>query len=203
MVTTEADSEVLFDEVRSGDIVGGTGGAGGLAAGSTDGEWKNVIFAKVSSMQRTMVDMQNSAASHYAEYNKRLDRVDINVKRIAVLPGARIRSIIGGGSEIRAQASANLMNCPKHLYILWAEYEADVGGNKPACQFTAAERGKVKFKYSRRNIAWDVIDKMVNAGNTLDVAIERIYSVYGQHPVNKTINELRQAKKIGGHPIIK
>ena len=49
MVATEADGEVFFDEVQSGDIVGGTGGAGGLAAGSTDGEWKNAIFAKVSS----------------------------------------------------------------------------------------------------------------------------------------------------------
>ena len=38
MVATEADGEVFFDEVQSGDIVGGTGGAGGLAAGSTDGE---------------------------------------------------------------------------------------------------------------------------------------------------------------------
>ena len=150
-----------------------------------------------------MVDIQNSVASHHVEYNKRLDRVDVDVKRIAVLYGVRIRSTIGGASGIRLRASANLMNCPKDLYILWDEYEAGVGGNKPARQFTAAERGKVKFKYSRRKIAWDVIDNMVNAGNTSDVAIERIYSVYGQQPVNKIINELRQAKKAGGHSMLR
>ena len=95
------------------------------------------------------------------------------------------------------------MNCPKDLYILWAEYEAGVGGNKPARQFTASERGKVKFKYSRQKIAWDVIDKMINAGNTSDVAIERIYSVYGHQPVNKIIHELREGNKTGGHPILR
>ena len=36
-------------------------------------------------MERRVVDIQNSVAtSHHAEYNKRLDRVDVNVKRIAV-----------------------------------------------------------------------------------------------------------------------
>lgn len=203
MVATEADGQEFFDEFQSGDIVGGTGGAGGLAAGSTNGGWQNAMFANVSSMQRTMVDIQNSVASHYAEYNKRLDRVGENVRRIAVVPGARIRSTIGGASEMYARASANLMKCPKDLYILWAEYEAGIGDNKPARQFTTSERGKVKFKYSRRKIAWDLIDKMVSAGSTSDEAIERIYSVYGQQPVNKIIEELRQARKTGGHPMLR
>ena len=37
-VATEADGEVFFDEVPSGDIVGGTGGTGGLAASNTYGK---------------------------------------------------------------------------------------------------------------------------------------------------------------------
>ena len=45
-----------------------------------------------------MVDIQNSVASHHVEYNKRLDRVDVDVKRIAVLYGVRIQSKIGGAS---------------------------------------------------------------------------------------------------------
>lgn len=200
-VANEADGEVFFDEVR--DVAGGTGGTGRSAAGNTDGEWKNAMYAKVSSVEHTVVGNQNSMASHHAQYNKRLDRMDANIKRIAVMPGARIRSTMGGASGIRARASANLMNCPKDLYILWAEYEVGVGGNKPARQFTAAERGKVKFKYSRRKNVWDVIDIMISAGNTSDVAIERIYTVYGQQPVNKIIDELRQAKKAGGHPMLR
>jgi len=63
---------------------------------------------------------------------------------------------------------------------LWNEYEFGLGGRKPARQFTAVERGAVKFSYSRRKTAWDAIDRMVRSGATAQVAIDRIYGVYGR-----------------------
>lgn len=54
------------------------------------------------------------------------------------------------------------------MAVLWDEYEYGVGGNKAAREFTPAERGKVKFKYSRRKIVWDVINNMCNRNISSD-----------------------------------
>ena len=54
------------------------------------------------------------------------------------MPGRRgVSSAVGGGGVGRANESqavmpANLCKCPKNLYVLWAEFESGVGGNKPA-----------------------------------------------------------------------
>ena len=144
--------------------------------------------------------MRNTMASHYAESNLRIDRMELKIKQIAMSPAARMRSEPGGTSGRRGPAPANLSKCPRDLYVLWAEYEVGLGGNKPARQFTPAERGKVKFKYCRRKIVWDVIDRMINAGTTAQVAIDRIYEEYGQLPVNKMIDELKKARASGGNP---
>ncbi len=62
---------------------------------------------------------------------------------------------------------ANLMVNPKSLYDVWNnEYLHGVGGRKPARLFSEAERGLVKFKYSRRQVIWDVVRKMVSLGHT-------------------------------------
>ena len=36
------------------------------------------------------------------------------------------------------------------LYDLWNEYVIGIGGRKPAREFTATDRGKLKYKYYRR-----------------------------------------------------
>lgn len=126
--------------------------------------------------------------------------MDANIKRIAVLPGAR-RSIVGGGGgpSHRPVPPANLSRNPKDLYILWAEYMAGLAGNKPAREFNAAERGKVKFKYSNRKIVWDTIENMCTRNISSDVAIDTIYEECGGHktPVNQVISFLRDARRIG------
>lgn len=80
-----------------------------------------------------------------------------------MFPGARMRQRqVGGGVPTREDrlTPAILCKTPKTVYDLWVEYTAGLGGNKPACQFTAKERGKVKFKYCRRKIVWDVIHEL-------------------------------------------
>ena len=196
-LVSENEGEVSFDEVPSNNSTGMVDGS----TGRSDAEWRNVMFAKVASVERTGVEMQNAIASHYAETTRNLLRMDRNIKRIAVSPGVRMQNAGGGGSAREAPpAPANLCKCPKNLYVLWDEYESGSGGNKPARLFTPAERGRVKFKYSRRKIVWDVIENMCNRNVAADVAIDRIYAECGGQdtPVNSIIKRLREAKKSGG-----
>ena len=106
---------------------------------------------------------------------------------------------VGGANESQAVRPANLCKCPKNLYVLWAEFELGVGGNKPARLFTASERGKIKFKYCRRKIVWDVIDDLVKRGLSSDVAIDRIYAECGgpNAKVNDVIARLKQFRRHG------
>jgi len=158
------------------------------------------LFAKVVSTQRTGIDTQNTVTSHYTEISHRLRRMERNVERTAMFRGARTMHGAGGVRAREDQLTpAILSKCPRTVYDLWVEYTVGTGGNKPACQFTTKERGKVKFKYCRRKIVWDVILNMCNRQLTADVAIDRIYSQCGGigTPVNRVISELKRFKKEG------
>jgi hypothetical protein len=97
-----------------------------------------------------------------------------------------------------AYASATLCPNPRTLYNLWEEYKHGIGGRKAACLFTSQERGKVKHKYHRRKAVWDCISALVGAGVSSQVAIDRIYSVYGLGtPVTRIIIQLKRDRKAG------
>ena len=84
--------------------------------------------------------------------------------------------------------------------MLWSEYEYGIGGRKAARLFTAQERGKVKFKYCRQKVAWDVIDRMVCSGLTAQVVIDRIYGVYGRNKSTTEIIQCLRRDAPEGHP---
>jgi hypothetical protein len=52
------------------------------------------------------------------------------------------------GIETHARLSPN----PRNLHTLWQEYEFGFGGRKPAKDFMAEERGRVKYSYHRRKV---------------------------------------------------
>ena len=54
-----------------------------------------------------------------------------------------------------------------------------MNGNKAARLFTPAERGRVRKKYSRRNLAWSRIEAGICAGRGHQEAIDELYSQYG------------------------
>jgi hypothetical protein len=64
---------------------------------------------------------------------------------------------------------------PKTLFVLWQEFEVGIGGRKPARLFTRVERGRVKCLYCRRKVLWEAVARLVRAGYTAHVAIDRIY----------------------------
>jgi hypothetical protein len=91
-----------------------------------------------------------------------------------------------------ALASA-LSSNPRTRYSLWDEYEhGGIGVRKAARTFTREERGRVKHKYVRRKPVWDTNAALVRAGLLAQVAIDRIYNVYGRATsITTIINQLR------------
>ena len=76
--------------------------------------------------------------------------------------------------------------------MLWEEYERGLGGQKAARMFTRVERGRVKHKYCRRKMVWDLISTLVCGCLTAQVAINRIYEHYGRaDSVTVIINKMK------------
>lgn len=79
------------------------------------------------------------------------------------------------------------------MFRLWEEYEFGVGGRKAAKRFSTRERGRVKYKYSRRKIVWDKIKDYIRRGHSHDNAIEEILTQYGHgQTVTEIIHMMRQ-----------
>jgi hypothetical protein len=67
--------------------------------------------------------------------------------------------------------NASLSLTPCSPFDLWAEWTVGTGCQKPAKDFTAAERGREKFKYSHCKVVWELIASLVWSGLVAAVAI--------------------------------
>ena len=83
---------------------------------------------------------------------------------------------------------------------MWREYIHGIGNNKLAREFTFAEHGKYKVKYSRRNIIWRLIAKLVDRGLSASEAIDRIYTLYGPKSPTELITRLHKDRDGGNFP---
>ena len=87
---------------------------------------------------------------------------------------------------------------PRTLHMLWEEYTQGIGTRKAAQLFSAAERGRVKHKYHRRKVVWDLVASLVRTGLTANVALDRIYAVYGGGTSVTTIINCLKLDKCNG-----
>jgi hypothetical protein len=157
-------------------------------------------------LRRTIDELQTDHAQFAQRTDQNFRVLNRNINRIAIQPARRV----GAGRNLNAENAAegeqyvsNLSPTPRTLHVLWQEYEFGIGGRKPARLFTPAERGKVKFKYSRRKVVWDVIAARVRAGETAQVAIDHIYEVYGAgKTVSYVITMMQRDRRVynGCHP---
>ena len=79
---------------------------------------------------------------------------------------------------------ATLSPVRRDLYSRWEECEFGIGGRKDARRFTPHERGRVRFKYSRRKVSWGVLDHLVRSGYTARAACDNIYEAYGKTTIS-------------------
>ena len=152
-------------------------------------------------------------------HSKQLEILNRNIKRIALQPVIRPRVLLpssrvpqgttgeaeDGAEETAEQAidrmPAKLYKSPKSLHDLWHEFQFGLNGSKPAREFTLQERGKNKSLYCRRKVFWDTISSLVRAGFTSEVAIDKVYQVYGRGTSVTTILIMMiRDRKTGGNP---
>ena len=159
-------------------------------------------------MEEIRSELQSEIREKAARHDVLLQRINENVKRITAQPvvrtAAQSLADLSRGDGIDSHARLASGSNVRTLYDLWVEYELGLAGHKPARHFTPAERGRVKFTYSLRLNFWQVVDRMVRAGHTSDVAIDKVYGTYGVgETVTKILRKMRSDKKgliSGIHP---
>jgi len=180
-------------------------------------EFGNQITAQLHNIQVRLTMLEEKvealAGDMKQEFLRQISMVNRNVNRLQVFAprqrgGGDNRNVEqqeqqhdGGGHPVQT-TNARLSARPKDLHSLWTEYTHGLGGLKAARDFTPAERGKEKRKYSKRKVFWDVIAKLVDGGWTASAAVDRVYTVYGRHVSVTTIlvAMLRDRKHYCGLP---
>lgn len=192
-----------------GDLEEADAGGGGVAPG-TNVSIRNQLLGVQSAllaMRQENLEFKSSLAAMKVYLERGFEVVNGNVRRIALQPARRVAApvvIVGGGRDADMGAAndlammATLMPTPRSLHDLWSEYLNGVGGRKPARLFSYTERGRSKHRYSRRKVVWDIVAGLVRQGHTAELAIDKIYGVYGgQTSVTKIINGLKRDKMNG------
>jgi hypothetical protein len=91
---------------------------------------------------------------------------------------------------------------PRTLLSLWHEFVHGNDGRKAAGHFTHEEKGRCRFKYSRRLPFWEVMDHLIRNGHTDLSAVDLLKQCYGQSiSVTAMCKELANARRTGNyHP---
>ena len=203
VVASGEEGTVYLDEIVHGEEEEVRGGGG--SASITDRPLKDQLkslHSQNAALRLSVANLQAQLESQSVKNERYFNTISSNIKRIAIAPRNCMRQTQEDGPNVNATAPlATLTTKPKTLYDLWDEYVFGVGGRKPAKDFSAAERGKVKFKYSRRKVVWSLILKLVDSGMSAQVSIDRIYAAYVQQKtVTQIIDLIRKDKKEGYTP---
>ena len=180
------------------------------------------LVTQLNTIERRFNEFQESVRNNNGDLRtdigRQLATLNRNIRRLYVVPAYRRAAGEqndnnggngGGGAQNGGDGqgdaavpfASTLSRTPRTLYDLWTEYEYGIGGRKPAKDFTATERGRVKYMYHRRKVVWDKVAELVRAGHTAQVAIDRIYQAYGRNQsVTTIINRMRSDRQNGGHP---
>lgn len=167
------------------------------------------VMSSVNSLRRSIIEQGNSLESvrntmkqHDRTMKRLVQKIDSNpIQMLQRAAQGRRRQGMGPQAaffqdDAAVNARAVLTPNPRTLHVLWDEYVNGVGNNKPAKFFTRGERGRSKYKYSRRKVFWSIVEDLVRANVSATDAIERIYTHYGPNlSPTAIINAIRQDKK--------
>ena len=145
---------------------------------------------------KIMTDTLNRIASmpHQMRSNINLNVTDYNPSNPSS-PPLHPMFTSTGNRQVRI-TKATLSRNPKTLYILWHEYDFEVGERRPAKSFSRKDRGDNRHVYSKRNVLWSLVVQMVGRGHSANGAIDKIYQAYGfKTSVTEVIKKLIQDKK--------
>eukprot|EP00536_Pseudo-nitzschia_multiseries_P000043 jgi/Psemu1/62444/estExt_Genemark1.C_20149 len=159
-------------------------------------QWKNVIYTKMCTTRNHVAELRNHNLAEMAEMAEMKRQMKLLYQICQGLAMAPAHQIGGGGTRGRGpaimdaapglpegQQPANLYSTPRTIQVLWDEYQNGIGGKKPAPKFTAAERGACKFRYSNMKVVWGCMERLLNQGNDVNTAINKIKHAYGKSTV--------------------
>lgn len=225
MVLSGNEGEVYFDELPTENAIATAAGGTAATSGSIVGgsfidrpirEQLLAIHSQLMGLRQGHNELRELIQQDRIDRTRQYQVLNSNLRRIALQPARRVGSINNnsgsnqqdGGDNANHSAAprhedghpdysaATLSPNPRTLYILWQEYHNGIGGRKAAHLFTPQERGRNKFKYSRRKVVWDCISTLVRSGLQANVAIDRIYGVYGHGAtVTTIINRMKRDRK--------
>ena len=208
IIVSGNEGEVYMDELPSSEAGINTPGTGAGGCAFVDRPIRNQMLALHSQMHgireatnNLREEIQHDRANSRRQYQTMIS----NIRRVALQPARRVTSSSVRTSNPAAETptagpdiseerppTATLSTTPKDLYLLWEEFQNGIEGRKAAKLFTPNERGKVKHKYVRRKVLWDRVAHLVRSGINSNVAIDRIYRVYGENStVTSVINRMR------------
>ena len=105
----------------------------------------------------------------------------------------------GVAAEIRT-----LTRNPRNIHELWDEWQFGIGNRRATKDFDDKDRGRCKYTFHRRKVAWDKISEMVRSGWNSAEACNRIYTVYGRRSsITTIINVMRKDRKTCVHPALR
>ena len=217
IVVSGNDGEVYMDEIPDELLIGAGGGVVAAGDGAADGAAGGgfvdrpirlqllAMHSQLLCLRRSDDEMRQQLRDFSMQSRRQYQTVNANIRRIAVNPLRCAAPAAGnggvqnnGGGQAGAAGGnggagpvAALSSTPRDLYVLWQEYQVGIGGRKAARMFSSFERGRVKHKFTRRKVVWSTIDKLVRGGLNANVAIDRIYNVYGRDStVTSVINRM-------------
>ena len=125
----------------------------------------------ILSLRRENIELRNEMERLHQGMERGFATINGNIKRVAMQPARRLATTAVGIDLLAGAATGtvgaamvlapdlammnppSLMPNPKSLFDLWDEYLNGVGGRKPARLFSQTERGRVKYKYTRRRLS--------------------------------------------------
>ena len=154
----------------------------------------------------------SAQAARFHQEMQRMNRNLLHIRRGLMVGGGRQRPAAAvvdttgpDGNIAPIDTTAQLVDHPKTLSILWKEWMFGIGRNKPAVNFTPQERNNKdnKNKYLKRKQFWMLLGRMVNANIHADVACERVFEVYtlvaGATNISAILEAIRKDKKKDVH----
>jgi hypothetical protein len=223
LVITGADAMLVINEVTP---VQGEGAAvvgqqqqqqqqqadlvGGHLEGQSNRQVLHTILSQITQLQASVSELREARAEDRVNLQNQFRVLNTNIRRIVAQPARQLAARPlqnrnnNGGGLVRPQVQAELSPTPRSLYILWQEYNEGVGGRKAARLFSSEERGRAKHKYCRRKNVWDLVSRLIRTGISSDVAIDRIYDVYGVNtPVTRIIDRIKVDRRNNSfHPTL-
>eukprot|EP00977_Amphora_coffeiformis_P006645 scaffold1442_cov123-Amphora_coffeaeformis.AAC.2 len=157
-------------------------------------------------LRREVTDLKNfqdeirvELGSTRRSVNRCIRKIDSNPLRMMHMANQNNDPTSPQRLQVDENCDRNAILAPtvRTLEALWLEYTHGIGGNKAARYFTRVERGRCKFKYSRRKNVWDLVQLLLNRGSctTHGEACDLIRQAYGQASSITTIIKKIQADR--------